>query len=113
MKISEEQKATIDSWVQKWAPRLLLQNHKINCIWRTRVCKGDTRDSIVYAQTHGAFSGLDADIEIFPAFSRLPSQETQERIILHELVHVVCSGASEQETTVLTQILWNAYNVQP
>lgn len=110
MRVSDEQKSTVNAWIAKWRPRIFLDNHRIDVFFRAKPCRDDGDEGVHLALCTSGDGGLESDVEFFPAFWR-HEVGRQERILLHELMHIVAPSASEIETNALTEILWRAFEV--
>jgi hypothetical protein len=112
MRVSDEQKSEAHAWIAKWRPRLFLDNHRIEVYFRQKPCRDDTDEAVHYALCTSGDGGLESDVEFFPQFWRQEAGR-QERILVHELMHIVAPSASEIEVNTLTEILWRAFEATP
>jgi hypothetical protein len=65
---------------------------------------------VIYAETGWGHAGEAIDVIIYPEFVvELESDETRERIILHELLHPILNSVDEFTVNKATELLWKAY----
>lgn len=92
MKPTTTQKKRVENWIEKWRPRLYLQEWYFNIEYMSGSLDSD--DYIINATIMACPTYLKAKIRIYPDFWSI-DKDRQERIIVHELSHC------------LTQELWN------
>lgn len=81
----------VREWVMKWMPRLFLNGHAIQLEFNRKACKGNAATA---AQCTTRTPYLDVTLRVFPIFWG-ESVADQERIILHELLHVVAQPSKD------------------
>lgn len=110
-----DKQAIVRGLVDTWLPRLFLSGWIINIELKDRLC---AEDKDTEAEVSADFKYHDADLKIFPPFWKRP--ENQERIILHELVHLLLwridpymgkagDEALEEVCQTITMAFYNAY----
>lgn len=107
MRASDTQRANVATWVELWRPRLMLHGYKVEYAFHAKAHSADD-DSVTHAESFCGFAGLDVELHFYPSFWR-SAEVMQEKIVLHELAHVIVPSATEGEINVLTEILWSAY----
>lgn len=103
-KVSEAQQDQIRSWVLEWGKRLNLDHYTISVKFYRRRNPDDDED-ITFADTTTHYAGLEAEIRVWKDFWTLSALQ-QERVCVHELVHVLAPTAIEDEVCRITEVLW-------
>jgi hypothetical protein len=88
---SEENKARIAEWVEKWRGLLLMNGHHFNLKFHDDAHVDEFGDKdhcpATMSSNHPYMSGHL--LEVFPAFLNEPDQGEAERRIVHELTHII------------------------
>lgn len=104
-KLTETQKAKVHTWINQWAVKLTVARFHIDIKFHNKKDPTTEGDSTVFADVGHHYAGLEADINIWSPFWRL-SEQQQERVCVHELVHILLPSATEEEICSVTEIIW-------
>jgi hypothetical protein len=101
-----EQHAQVKTWIVSWAKCLHLEHYTIEIKFFNRRSPDDKKEDITtFADTQSQYAGLEAEVRVWKPFWLLEELQ-QEKVCLHELVHIILPNSSEDEVCRVTEVVW-------